>query len=530
MRTRDRVADVLTLGAVTRQRVARVAAKSRARNERIREEKVQIQARYEAAYYSLSRSYLPAYIQSAREDISALPRQEIMRRVRYFEKNSAVLTKILSLLDVNVIGTGITPSPSTVNAGWNKLAQDWWTAWAQKPDITGQSTLAGLQSIIYRARKVDGDVFVKKLLSSVGRPVLEVAEAHRVGTGSIDGNAIARAGFKLVDGVIVDSQLRPSAYTIADDFDQSVIRTMPASSVRHFFKKMRSGQYRGISTFHAAILDLHDSDDLQKYEMRAAKDAASISKIIELAAGATTTDGMGMGSAVANTANTGDITARQTMYRQALGAETLLTQPGDKVNQFQFDRPSAAMTGFWDRLDNKIVQASGVSYAALVDYKGNWGGATLRAAVQSDNRLFNLETMAEAEGWQDIWEWAIGWAMQVGELPFNPDFKNVRWHPPRRTTVDIGNDSDAMINELKGGLKSYEVIYGEGGEDWKERLEQRAKEEAFINDLAARYNVDRQYIASFAQERLAGQAPDAVGPGSPPNGQPPATKKGGKGQ
>ena len=523
MKTTAKIADVLTLGAVTRVRQERITIKRAARLERIqhRAKVAEIKARYEAAYYSVSRSYLPAFIQSAREDMSALPRQEILRRVRYFEKNSPLFGKIMDLLDVNVIGTGINPSPATSDPKWNKLAQDWYEQWSVAADITGQSAVPDLQSIVYRAEKIDGDVFLKKVMAPNGRPALEIAEAHRVGTGSVNTQQIEAMGFKLIDGIIVDKQMRPAAVMIADEFDASTIRTIPASSVRQFFRKKRAGQYRGISFAHAAILDLHDLDDLQRYEMRAAKDAASISKIVQMPAGATTVDGIGIGASVTNTANTGDTTQRETYYRQTIGAETIVTAPGEEYKQFMSDRPSAATSGFWDKLAAKVAQGAGISEAALVDYKGNWGGATLRAAVQSDNRLYNLETIRQAFGWQDIWEWVIGWAMSVGELPFNPEFRNVRWHPPRRTTVDIGNDSNAMIEELKGGLKTYETIYGESGEDWKDRLEQRAKEEAYINQLAAKYGVDRQYIASFAQERLAGQAPDAVGPGAPtPGGLP----------
>ena len=111
MKTGSKVLDFVTGGSITRQRVARVAVKVRARNERIRQraELVAIQARYEAAYWNTARSYLPGFIQNARDDISSLPRQEILRRVRYFEKNSPVMLKILSLLNVNVIGAGITP-------------------------------------------------------------------------------------------------------------------------------------------------------------------------------------------------------------------------------------------------------------------------------------------------------------------------------------------------------------------------------------------------------------------------------------
>jgi lambda family phage portal protein len=536
MKTGDRVLDVLTGGGVTRRRVARVAAKVRARNERVRANAnaVKVQARYEAAFWNRSRSYLPGFIQNARDDINALSRQEVLRRVRYFEKNSPVMLKILSLMDVNVIGSGITPSPATASASWNKEALQWWEqSFANSADMAGHLDLYGMQGVAYRAERVDGDHFIR-LRTVTGRPALELIEADRIGTGGIDVGKLQRDGYKVVDGVQVEIKTgRPVAYLVADDFDRSKIEIVPASEMVPLFKKTRAGQYRGISVFHAAILDLHDLDDLQKYEMRAAKDAASISKIVELAQGALPSDGVGIGASLQDAQTQQEPAARQALYRQVLGGETLVTDPGDKYTQFMSERPSAATTGFWDKLDQKIVQGSGISYAALVDYKGNWGGATLRAAVQSDNRLYNLETLREARAWQRVWEFAVEWAIKRREIAPSADFRNVRWHPPRRTTVDIGNDSAAMIEELKGGLRTYEVIYGENGEDWKERIEQRAKEEQFIDQMSDKYGVPAARIASFAQERLAGMAPDAVGPqpGGPgaPGGIPQPAQNGKKG-
>lgn len=477
-----------------------------------------IKARYEAAYWNQSRSYLPGFIQSAREDISALPRQEILRRVRYFEKNNSVMDKVLDIKDVNVVGSGIRPSPLASDTEWGKKARAWWDEWVENADVTTLSSYYKLQSIAYRAQNIDGDVFFQLKFSQQGRPVVDVVEAHRCGTGGIDLRDIESSGFRCIDGVIVDRQYKiPSAYLIADDFDASDVRAIPASQIVPVWNRKRGGQYRGLTLFHSGILDIHDLDDLQKYEMRACKDAASISRIIKTQASGVTMDGETIGAPLVQGQNT-DPTQRAAYYRQAIGGEVLIPQAGDEITQFESKRPSAAMTGFWDRLDNKFAQGSGISYAALVDYRGNWGGATLRACLESDNRRYELETIDQSRAATRIWQFAIGWAIAHGEVPTNADFNKVRWHPPRRTTVDVGNDSAARLEELKAGRTTYQDEYGECGEDWRERLDQRAQEEAFLHDLAKKYGVEKAEIASFAQERLAGLAPDSAG-AMPQNGK-----------
>lgn len=469
-----------------------------------------IQARYDAAYWSATRSWIPASIQGAREDINTMSRQEILRRVRYFEKNSNVMKKALSILSVNVVGTGITPTPATGDDSWNKAALEWWTKWGLVADLTGTATISEMQDIAYRAQNVDGDHGIELTLSDSGRPALNLIESHRITTAGLDVRQLEAQGFHVVDGVLIDARGRPQAYTVASDFDPAKVSVIPASSFVLFYTKRRAGQYRGMSLFDGAILDLHDLDDLQRFEMLAAKDAASTSKVVKTPAGAATVGGEGIGRSLTTqpVVQSGD---PQEYYRKAFGGETRYMLPGDSYEQFKSERPSAATTGFWDKLENKFVQGSGLSYAALCDYRGNWGGATLRAAVTSDNRLFSLRTTEQARRWQRVWEYAIGWAIEHGELPANPDFACVRWHPPRRTTVDIGNESAATINELRTGLRTFEATYGEAGDDWRERLEQRAIEEAYIDELAEKYDVPAVRISSFAQERMTAVAPAEPG-------------------
>jgi lambda family phage portal protein len=470
-----------------------------------------IQARYEAAWWSVNRSYLPGFINNARDDINTMSRQEILRRVRYFEKNSNTMQKALAILRTNVIGTGINPTPISKDEAWNQEALAWWCEWSDVADITGQSDIPGLQTIAYDGQNIDGDHGIELMFNQFGRPALNCIECHRIGSASVDTQQMEKAGFKVFDGVMVNrSTFQPAAYLVQNEFEAGSFTPIEASRFVHFFTKKRAGQYRGISLFASAVLDLHDLDDLQKFEMVAAKDAASISKIIQSAAGSYVPDGPGIGASLRPGTNGGDPSARVAYYKQNFAGETKYTYPGDKYEQFQNTRPSAATNGFWDRLENKFAQGSGLSYAALVDYKGNWGGATLRAALSADNRLFTLRTTEQARAWQKVWEFAIGWAMDRGELRKNPEYRKVRWHPPRRTTVDVGNESASMLAELMAGVQTYEGIYGELGDDWRDRLEQRAKEEQFLQQLAAKYGVERELIASFTQERVAAISADAA--------------------
>ncbi len=72
-----------------------------------------------------------------------------------------------------------------------------------------------------------------------------------------------------------------------------------------------------------------------------------------------------------------------------------------------------------------------------------------------------------------------------------------------------------MIAELQAGTRTFQDIYGEDGIDWREGLEQRAKEAAFIQAMSAKYKVDAALIAAPAQTAAQKPEPDTGGDNVP---------------
>lgn len=172
------------------------------------------------------------------------------------------------------------------------------------------------------------------------------------------------------------------------------------------------------------------------------------------------------------------------------------------------------MRDFWQYLERKVCQGVGISAAAVLDYEGGWSGAALRGAITCDNRFYEVRTTSLIPALNRVYRWALGWAIQNKDdaaLASPPaDFTKARWQPPRRATVDIGRDSNALIQELRGGVRTYRDVLGEQGADWREVLTQRAAEAAFIQKLAEDHKIPVQLIASLdAGERSAAASADS---------------------
>lgn len=486
-----------------------------------------VTARYEATRNTPDRSWIPGYAQDARQDIDAGTRLELLRKFRYFEKNNALAQKILDLIETNVVGTGITPTPNSSSPTWNVAALKWFNTWAKFADLTSRQTFYSLQAVMARAAAGDGEIFVFLTNGESGRPRLQLIESHRVLSANLP--SYKKEGYTDVDGVMLDQFGRPAFYVVGNDADAlsksgpTKVAVIPADQIVHVFEPARAGQYRGITLFHSVLHTLHDLDDLQRYEMLAAKDAASRANIIETESGEMPDDGTIVARSQRVTTKAGTEEDRSAYYNSAFGGKSVVLKRGDKWSQSESTRPSPAMREFWMYLEALVCKGVNISYAAVSDYAGNWGGAALRGAVVSDNRFFEIRTASLAAALQRIWEYAIGYAINAKEIvdekgqPIEPpaDWINVHWQPPRRASVDIGRESKAIIEEVRSGLRTYRDVLGELGQDWRDVLKQRAEEEAYIDKLASESGVDRVRIASFGPNERGPAASPQLEPAAP---------------
>lgn len=458
-----------------------------------------ITAGYEgASLLSQDRSWLPAYVQDASQDMDPGTRWELMRKARYFEQNHALVSKILDLIEANVVGTGINGTPMSSSPEWNAAAGEWFREWSRFCDLSTRQHFGTLQGIAVRAEGVDGECFIRLTYSpDTGRPRVQLIESHRIGSATLNGR-FTREGYHEFDGIVFEPTGRPAFYIVANNGAPMMgrkptnVTLIPADEMVHIYEPARAGQPRGITLFHSVLHTLHDLDDLQKLEMLAAKDASTTSTVVTGGAGEAEGSSGGIGSSLRGQASAEDPAKIEAYIEKKIGGRTVYLKDGYKAEQFRSDRPSPAMREFWEYLVKTVCRGVGVSYAAVNDYEGGWGGAALRGAVAADNRFFDVRASVLLPGLDRIYQHAIGWAIRNGEIrdkkgniiPAPPDFYKIEWHSPRRSTVDIGRESAAVLNELRAGLRTYRDVLGEGGQDWRDTLRQRIMEQKFIADVA----------------------------------------------
>ena len=97
--------------------------------------------RYESAFHQWAeRSWLPANVQDARFDADAATRIELVRRRRYWVRNSSIVQKIRNLfIQFSVGPAGLQVVPNSKDEAWNESRRVGWDAWCRRPSIKYES-------------------------------------------------------------------------------------------------------------------------------------------------------------------------------------------------------------------------------------------------------------------------------------------------------------------------------------------------------------------------------------------------------
>lgn len=456
---------------------------------------------YEAARFSMERSYLRGSLQEARLDITKHTREELQRKSRYFEKNSSLYNKLADLWEQYVTGTGLQFYATTTKTEWNALADRAWDQWKPFADISSRFGFDNLQGIAVRSLFVDGEVFVLLTRDSANnRPRIQLIEAHRCKTPDA---MEKQEGKTIVDGIEVDQSGRPIAYWFA--FGEKEMRRFDAFSIVHIFEPARPGQMRGIPYISSALNILHDLDDLQILEMRHKKVVSENSLNVFTATGdlppgmnAATGRFRDVAGATASGATTTE--KRLEYYKSAYGGRVNVAMHGDKIEEQTSDRPNVATRDYWRMLEEKVCCATGVPLViALPD---SMQGTVYRGSLDAANAFFRCKTSVLATYFKRIREYVLNmegsFFPPLGNRPF--DWQSCDYLPPAAVNTDIGYNSAANINELTAGLKSWDDILLPQGRKAEPVLRRKAELQLYIKRLAATLSNNAEGIEISPEE------------------------------
>ena len=423
-------------------------------------------AGYEAARFTGRRSFLwlsPA--QDQRRDLTPAKRHELVKKMRWGERNSGQIREMVGDLVLYTVGDGFRPQAHTADAEWNKAAEQYFADWSRKCDITNRFSFNDLLRIAERRWVVDGDFFLAKVRDGNGAAKLQGIEAHRVANPSS-----GQVPEQMFDGVQFGAYGEITAYNVIRSDGSS--RQILANSMMMVYDAEFVSGARGLPILQHSWNDIQDLQEILSLERKATKDHAHITRVLKRAGG----EFGDLASELASNPNAAN------NLQNGGGGDFIALEPGEDLELKASQRPNSNFIPFVDEMLKDSHR--GVIPSEFQD-PSKINGAAVRLIVAKMDRVASRHQGILIDKVCDpTWGYIIGDAIANGELPDNPEWNRVSWTTPTRVTVDAGREAANDRADIEMGLMSMSELYSQRGMDFREEMQKRAQDMKFVVELA----------------------------------------------
>ena len=405
-------------------------------------------------------------------ETTASPDRDILRaRARWLHENNPIMANIDKTIVNNVIGRGIKLQSKTGNKRVDEEVEKLWQEWEKRDncDLTGRLNFGDLQRLILEQRMVDGEIFIyKKITRDKNFPLkLQLIEADRLNKFKTDWNVI--------DGIEIDEDGRPvKIHIVNGDYDLKLSYVaLSAEDVINYFRAERATQYRGVSEYKQAIIDIKNFSAFQSATIQAARARANIAYYVKQEAAP------GFANNVVDDEDFEKI-------QEINGVMVHYLRRGEEIGKLDPDVVSGTYGEFVKTVVRMLAVARNVSYELAFRDFSDVNFSSARAAIIQDNKRFDYEQQhIISYVLNPIFETWMDTMVMAGRLKsINPVayFKNrqkfikPKWVTPAREWVDPLKDMKAIELELALGLTTKSEVIASRGKDFEEVLLQQKRE------------------------------------------------------
>lgn len=478
-----------------------------------------------AARSSRQREAIGAFDRDTANLYSGTDRRTLMSFGRMMYDSNPIVRAIVDEQS-ELIASEITAQYDGSDVEWGKAAERWMAEHDNICDVRGE--LFTMQSLyrLWSSHVIrDGDVGVILTKGAGGYPLFQTIPAHRIRG---DGAVVAPspwAGYRLIDGVIVNEAGRPLAYRVYED-GRETFTDISAVDMKLRFRPIYADQIRGLSALGASLINFSDVEETRRFEMIAQKLAASIVVAVTDETGVAPSSGDDLSMPVNEN--------QDFEFQKMEGGEIYHFRSGTngKIEALRADRPTDNQQSFV----NSVLRQACASMGWSIDYfldPTKVGGAPMRVVVERINRKLRgmrREFLFPLARTLDVWRLSV--AVKIGLLPPTEDMFAWRYQGAADLTADARYAIDVAEKRLNMGLISHQMAAAEIGSDWETVMDQKIEFWATLQKRAKAAGVDPSLIASTAETTYQLQAPvqpdpDAIPAPGTPGGQPVPEDNGG---
>jgi capsid protein len=451
---------------------------------------------YDAATNSPARSQFIAFPTNSRIEFSSYTRKEITRKSRALSANLPIVGRLQQVLAEQSVGSGIFATAMTDDNEWNAAADRLVDEVGGNPgtySIDASRTLYEDQRLIAETVPEDGEYFSVLVKGESGYPFVQPLDVYEIETPT---GTMADPLINWEDGILLNPQLRPSAYSVRElpralYGDTLQFRSVRASDMIHIFRRRRAKQFRGLPWIHAGLNSGTDVLDLQSLETATAKLHAAMAVTVKR------TGRKGRQGAVGKIQGaTTDLENTAALEKVFGGAMINYLGEDGEVQLVSSSRPSPDLVKFCEYLMRVLALGYNIPIQYVWD-PGSLGGATSRSVLEDVQRTCGAMQEMIVERHTRRWRtWRLWWAMEHGELPKCKDKEwwKCAFRGPAKLTVDIGRTADAAIKLMKNGALSLHRYYEERNQSPHDEIRSHLRLVKWAMDEAERLGVPATMI------------------------------------
>ena len=415
------------------------------------------------------------------EDINVMSRDTIRHRARDLERNADYVEAAILAMERNVVGSGIRLDCKLEDTELERKIEALWKMWchAEHCDVTGRLCFCEILKMAVRRMMVDGGLLIVATYSKNARfPLqLQIKEVDELNTG-----ILYHGKNQVVGGIEIDASNRPIAYhfTVYDIYGETgkTVR-IPAARVIYLNRIKRTSQIREISSFANVLSRLRDLNQFLNAVSVKERMLACLAVFVKKVNAA-----MGLG--------------RNQKVDKETGAKKRKLSPGmimelDAGDEIQVVNPSGQASNAKDMVSillRAVSSAMGLSYEAV---SRDMSQSSYSSARQ--NLIEDRETYREWQHYlsehlcRKVYHWWLDSCIMAGMLEISDYFSNrdlyleCQWIAKGISWIDPAKEARANRTAMISYQTTLEEVAAEQGKDWREILEQRAKEEKLMKEL-----------------------------------------------
>ncbi|MEH7122102.1 phage portal protein [Bacillus sp. JJ1773] len=419
-------------------------------------------------------------VNASAEQTDGVYRDTIRARARDLERNSDIQESIVGAFERNVVGTGFKLQAKTDDEELNSRIEKLWKEWC-KPrncDVTYQQSFAEICRMAIRRKKVDGGIIIiKRYIAGGVVPLsLQIREVD-----DLDTMQTSKDSKRIVNGIEYNEFNRPIAYYFKNydinGFYSGKSDRIEAGDVIFLWHKKRPTQIREMSEMSPTITRIKDVNSYMEAVSIKERVAACLSVFIRRQS---PTPGGGFGRQGKQ---------GSTSYEGKTLSPGMIMElnPGDDVSVVNPPAQGASAADFV-RLQQRLTgSGQGISYEATARDMSQVNYSSARQGLLEDLKTYQIEQKFLIDHMLiEIYETFLISAVLAGAIHI-PDFwdnkkeyLNHEWTPPGMKWIDPLKEVNANRVALDTNQTTLAELAATSGHDWREVIEQRAREIEFM--------------------------------------------------